>query len=325
MKLSIQLTSMEKRAVFDVSEIAAEPVWVTSITGQRSSFTMNLLDNDKIFVKKGDIVEAFQDGKKFFKGRVFERSKTKNKLWKIIAFDNMRYLDSEDTIVFKATTAAERFETIAKAIGVPYKIGMRPSYKCAAAVCDGQTYYTMLSDALDETRKRANNSRYTIFDDAGTLRFVALEELNTPFILGDESLVTDYDYSETIDESINSVKVVRDDDKNKTRQVYQAKDTKTITAWGLLQKVEKPSDSKLNAQQLQAEANAILRENKEPKQTLSLESLGRMEIRAGSSFTLKLKDLDREWGNRTRVALAKNVTHTFMPYHTMQIECEVVY
>ncbi len=325
MSLKITGTSVTYYSQYDLSEIVSNVQWFTSINSQPGKLTFSIQEDKLVFYRAGDIIEASMDGKQFFKGKVFTRKKQKPGLWQITVYDNMRYLQNEDTIVFGASTAAERFKRICETQGLPYKIGKVPSYKCAGVVADGKTYYSMLEDALSETRRAANNSRYTVFDDNGTLRFVALEELNTAYLLGDESLITDYDYEASIDDAYNSIKVVREDEKNKTRQVYIATDSKTIEKWGKLQKVESAKDADMNAQQLQQQANDLLRENNTESSTLSLDSIGIMGIRAGNSFNLMLSDMKREWGKDTRVALVKTCTHSFNPVHTMTMEVEVVY
>lgn len=325
MSITVKGTSITHWTQFDLSEIVSEPEWYTSIEGQPGKFTFKILDDPNVFYRTGDIIEFSDGGKTYFKGKIFKRQKTKDGLWSITAYDNLRYLQNEDTMVFNATTAAERFKQICETQGLPYKIGMAPGYKCAAVVADGKTYFTMLDEALEETRRATNNSRYTVYDDAGTLKFVALQELNTALLLGDASLITDYDYESSIDEAFNTVKVIREDDNTKTRQVFVASDNQNITSWGKLQKVEKASDADLNAQQLQQMANDKLKELNVVGTSFKLDSVGHMDIRAGSSFNLLLSDMQLEWGRTQVVVLVKSCTHRFSPVHTMSLDVEVVH
>ena len=317
--------TLKSGAQYDLSEIISEPEWYTSIDGQPGKFTFKILDDPNVFYKNGDMIEFSNGGKTYFKGKIFKRQKTKDDLWQITAYDNLRYLQNEDTIVFDASTAAERFKRICETQGLPYKIGMAPGYKCAAVVADGKTYFTMLDEALQETRRAANDSRYAFYDDAGTVRFVALQELNTPLLLGDRSLISDYDYESSIDDAFNAIKVVRENEKNKTREVYVASDSKTIGEWGKLQKVEKANDADLNAQQLQQMAKDKLRELNVVGVTFKLDSVGDFRVRAGNSFNLVLEDMRREWGRTQCVVLVHSCTHRFSPVHTMSLDVEVVH
>ena len=317
--------TLKSGAQYDLSEIISEPEWYTSIDGQPGKFSFKILDDPNVFYKNGDVIEFSNGGKTYFKGKIFKRQKTKDDLWQITAYDNLRYLQNEDTIVFDASTAAERFKRICETQGLPYKIGMAPGYKCAAVVADGKTYFTMLDEALQETRRAANDSRYTFYDDAGTVKFVALQELNTPLLLGDKSLISDYDYESSIDDAFNAIKVVRENEKKKTREVYVASDSKTISEWGKLQKVEKANDADLNAQQLQQMAKDKLRELNAVGVTFKLDSVGDFRIRAGNSFNLVLEDMQREWGRTQCVVLVHSCTHRFSPVHTMSLDVEVVH
>ena len=83
---------------------------------------------------------------------------------------------SEDTIVFPANNAASRFEQICKILNIPYKIGMIPGYNCTARVADKESFFSMIDDAIQETKERVN-ARYMIYDDVGTMRFVGYQEL----------------------------------------------------------------------------------------------------------------------------------------------------
>lgn len=323
--MNLKFTATTNNKIYDITEIVTDPKWFTSIDGQPGKLTFNILVDKSVFLKNGDGIEFYVDNKKYFKGRVFIHGKNKKGFWKITAYDQMRYLQNEDTIVFGASTASERFKKICELQGITYKIGKAPGYRCAASIEDSKTYFSMLEDALEETRISANNSRYTVYDDAGTLKFVALEELNSNLLVGDDSLVTDYDYESSIDEVFNVVKVIREDEKNKTRQVYTASDAKLIDKWGKLQKVESATKADMNAQQLQKQANDALNQSKNEKTTFHLPLIGTMALQAGNSFNLELSDLDPEFGKKRRVLLIHQCTHTFLPVHTMELDVEVVY
>ncbi|WP_071131372.1 XkdQ/YqbQ family protein [Enterococcus timonensis] len=323
MNLKILGTSVTYYTQYDLSEIVSSPVWYTSMDSQPGKFSFSITEDKAVFYRSGDIIEAFADDKQFFKGKIFIRRKQKDGLWKIVAYDNLRYLQNEDTIVFGASTASERFKKICEIQGLSYKISQASSYKCAGVIEDAKTYFSMLSDALDETRT-ATTYRYFVYDDSGTLKFADVDYLMTNLLLGDESLITDYSYESSIDEAYNSIKVIREDEKTKSRQVFTATSDKTIAVWGKLQKVEKATDADMNANQLQKQANDALKQNNAEATSLSLESIGNMAIRAGNSFTLLLSDLKREWGKDTRKVLVRSCTHTFSPVHTQSMEVEVI-
>lgn len=307
---------------YELTEIVSNVQWFTSIESQAGKLTFSMVDDDEVFYHSGDIVDAFFDNNKFFSGRIFIRQKQEDRLWRMTAYDKLRYLQNEDMLIFKVTSAAERFGRICKLQGLKHSIGNVTGHKCKSYIADGKTYFTILDDAIRET-KHATGKQLIIYDNAGTLRLTTVTELKTNLLLGDKSLITNFDYQSSIDDAINSVKVVREDEKKKTRQVYIAQNKANIAQWGKLQKVENAKDSKMNARQLQKQADDLLKQSNRETSTLSLESVGDMKVRAGSSFNLSLSDLRREWGKTTKVALVKSCTHTFTPAHTMSMEVGV--
>lgn len=324
MNLQILETSITYWSMYDLSEVASNPRWTTGIYSQPGKFEFYVPEQPRVFLRTGDIIEAKADGKTFFKGKIFTRRKTKSRLWQIIAYDNMRYLKNEDTIVFGASSASARFKTICETQGMPYRILDHVPYNCPAAVMDNQTYFSMLEDSLADTQLNYGGMRYSIRDNAGTLEFSTFNRLITKLVLGDESLLSDYDYESTIDDSANAVKVIREDSETNGREIYTATHSGNIEKWGRLQIVETVSDAELNSSQLQQQANALLRENNKEFRSLSIEAVGTMEISAGNSFTLRLSDMHREGVGDENLALVTRCTHNFGKIHTMDLDVEVI-
>lgn len=321
--LKIVETSHINGQVFDITELVVDPQWTTNRDSQAGKFTFNIVDNPTVFLRQGDIIEAYWDDKKFFKGKVYANSRKKSfNGWSITAYDLMFLFKSEDTIVFPANNAASRFEQICKILNIPYKIGMVPGYNCTARVADKESFFSMIDDAIQETKERVN-ARYMIYDDVGTMRFVGYQELNTRFIFGDNSMMTDYDYVGSMEEAYNSVKVIKEDEKNKSREVYQAKDSGSINKFGLLQKAVAPNDAKMNGQQMQEQANNLLKQLNKAVNTFSFEGVGLMPLRAGNNFHLQLEALGGYIGGDI-VCSIKSCTHTFLPVHTVNCEVELI-
>ena len=108
MKIQILETSMQNREQFDISEMCTPPVWSTSIESQPGTLQFEMIDDARVFLRNGDVIEMKIDGKLYFKGKVFNRSRGKNRQWKITAYDSTRYLKNEDTLVFNASSASSR-------------------------------------------------------------------------------------------------------------------------------------------------------------------------------------------------------------------------
>lgn len=323
MKIQLLETSVRNNQQYDISEICSPPKWTTSTLSQPGKLEFEMLDDEKVFLLEGDIIEMIVDGKKIFKGKVFIREHKKDGKWRIVAYDAMRYLQNEDTLVFSASSASSRFQTICRTQGIPFKVLDQSSYACTAVVEDKHTYYSMLDDAIEETRKN-QKIRYGFWDNYGTLEFFNLNRMVTNLVIGDNSLLIDYDYSASIDDAANSVKVMREDKETGKREIFTAQNAVNIARWGKLQIVETISDADLNSSQLQAKANALLNEKNRVTKTISLEAIGDLTIRAGKSFTLRLSNLTRDGIGNDNLVLVTSCRHDFSDGHKMNLTVEVV-
>ncbi len=324
MNLQILETSINNREMYDISEIVSNPKWTTGTSSQPGKFEFSVNVDEVVFIRSGDIIEAKSEGKTFFKGKVFIRRKSKSMMWQIVAYDNLRYLKNEDTLVFGASSAANRFKTICETQGLKYKILDQVPYNCPAAVMDNKTYFSMLEDSLEDTRINYGGMRYGLRDNAGTLEFFSFNRMITKLVIGDKSLLTDYDYEVSIDESANSIKVIREDSEKKTREVYTASHSGNMEKWGRLQIVETVNDADLNSSQLQQQANSLLRENNKEFKSLGIESVGTLEIQAGKRFILRLSDLQKDGIGKDSLALVTSCVHNLGKVHTMSLQVEVV-
>lgn len=323
MNIKVLETSINNRQQYDISEIVSDMKWVTSIQSQPGSLTFSMLNDKKVFLRSGDVIEVIIDNKKIFKGKVFGRSKGKESKWSVTAYDNMRYLQNEDTLLFGANSCSARFQKICQTQGLPYKIVNKSPYNCTPVVEDSHTYFSMIQDAIDETRK-GYGIRYAIWDNYGTLEHFDLNSKITKIVLGDNSLMTDYSYEATIDDAFNSVKVMREDKDKGKREIFTAQNKANIEKWGKLQMVETISDAELNSSQLQKQANDLLRENNKETKTIDLEAIGNLSLRAGNSFILRLSDLHRDYVGKDNLALITKCTHAFGSDYSMSLEVEVV-
>lgn len=323
MNIKVLETSIKNREQYDISSLVESLTWSTNIQSQPGKLTFSMLDDKTVFLRAGDTIEVIIDNKKIFKGKVFIRQKGKESKWSIIAYDNLRYLKNEDTLLFSASSSSDRFKKICEVQGIPYKIVDKSSYKCAAVIEDTHTYFSMIQDAIDETRK-GYGIRYAIWDNYGTLEHFDLNGKITKIVLGDNSLITGYSYEASIEDAFNSVKVMREDKDKGKREIFTAQHKGNIEKWGKLQMVETISDAELNSSQLQKQANDLLRENNRETQTISLDAIGNLSLRAGNSFILRLSDLKRDYIGNDNLALITQCTHSFGSDYSMSLEVEVV-
>lgn len=325
MTIEILTTSVANRKQYDISSLCAPPVWTTSLGSQPGKLEFEMLENKDVSIQSGDEVILKVDGTNVFKGRVFtEILRGKNKLLtKITAYDNTRYLQNEDTLIFNANTLADRFKKICQTQGIAHKILDSVSYKCAAVLENKHTYYSMLESAIEETAI-SGGQRYAFWDNFGTLELFNLNRGITNLVIGDSSLMSGFSLTKSIDEAANSVKVMREDKEKGKREIYSAKSDKNIEKWGKLQVVETISDADLNANQLKARAEELLKEKNVETLTADIDAISDLSIRAGKSFTWRnSKTRAYGVGNDTLVLVTRCV-HTFSESPTMSLEIEVL-
>ena len=176
----------------------------------------------------------------------------------------------------------------------------------------------IIFDALSQTIIQTGKI-FIFYDKAGEL---TLTEVNKMFLtsrIGDGSLTTDYTYKRDIDsDTYNRVKLVRKNEKSGRTDVYVHEDTETIKKWGLLQYYDEV-DKSLNEAQIDQMCEAYLQYYNRVLQTLKLETIGLVELRAGMIVPVQLGDIEDLAS--TRLLLCEKVTHKWSGEdHIMQFE-----
>ena len=114
------------------------------------------------------------------------------------------------------------------------------------------------------------------------------------------------------------MKLVRKNEKSGRTDVYVHEDTETIKQWGLLQYYDEV-DKSLNEAQIDQMCAAYLQYYNRVLQTLKLEAIGLVELRAGMIVPVQLGDIEDLAS--TRLLLCEKVTHKWSGEdHTMQFE-----
>lgn len=305
------------------------------------TLTFDLIEVQDWFTpQNGDEVRFSWNGVKVFFGHIFKVSYSGDEVFSVTAYDNMRYLKNQDSIIWPAGTASQRFETMCKAAGIPYRVVTRSSYKLPAKVADGETYFDMIKADIDDTAT-ATGKRYFLRDNDGTVEFLAMPSAKSNIIVGDKSLLTDWKYDASIDDAANVVKVVKKSKKDEGKTTATARDSSsgddpanttlttksssgsTVSKWGKLQVVEKVNDDKMNAAAMQQKAKDILREKNKEERTLELTALGTTDLRAGDSCYIKVQSLT-DIGIGPRQVNITKLTHKFDPKNwTMDLEVSI--
>lgn len=156
---------------------------------------------------------------------------------------------------------------------------------------------------------------YLLRDEFGKISLRNFTDLKLDLVLGDESLCYDYSFEKSIEDSFyNQIKLASDNESSGKRDVYIAKDGNSIDKFGILQYFE-VLDKNINPSQARSKADMLLQLYNREVESLSLECLGDIRVRAGSSFYGRIEDAELN-----KSLIVHSVTHKFLPVHTMSLE-----
>ncbi len=301
--------------------------WKTGRIGKIGTLELTIIqsstDEKGFKINGGDLVRVKDGNFGIFYGYVFKISDGKDEQIKITAYDQTRYLQSDETYVFVNKTATEIIKRIANDFTL--KIGklVDTGYKIPTMSEDEKKALDTACKALDATLI-ATGKNYILYDDFGQLVLKDIEDMKisdtAEFYIGDGSLLYDYSFERTIDnETYNKIKLVRDNKKTKKRDVFIVQDSKNITKWGLLQNYRK-MDENMNDAQIKDIANKMIQLYNREKKTMKLECIGNWKVRAGSFIRIIIQKF-----NINTYFMVEECTHKFEGNdHTMSLDLKVI-
>lgn len=306
------LVEVDKK-IYEISELVTSISYKDVLNDGCSKLEFSYLDDD-LKIQNGSVVRFIFDNEKIFYGYVFKHGQNKKKEITITAYDQLRYCKAKDTIVVKNDTVTTLANKMCNYFNLRKGTLTDTQYKLSTSVQDDKTWldimYTTISDTLMNTGRK-----YALRDEFGSISIRDLKELQLNLVLGDESLVYDFEYEKSIDEDFyNQIKLVSDNEKTGKRDVYIVKDSSSIKKYGLLQYFE-VLDKNKNASQAKSKTDKLLSLYNREVEKLTLECLGDTSIRAGSSFYGQVSDIELN-----KRLIVKSVTHEYLPIHTMSLE-----
>jgi len=281
-----------------------EITWTTERRGSPGKLEFKVLKDKIIDFQEGNPVRFKVDGKNVFFGFVWDKKRDREQNISVTAYDQLRYLKYKDTILYKNKTAADVVKMIAAMQKLKVGTIEDTGYVIAQRLRDNETYFDIIYDALqltfDNTKKL-----YVLYDDFGQLVLKNMESLKLDLVVGINT-AENFDYSTTLDDTYNQVKLAYDNEKTGKREIYIAKDSANINRWGVLQYFEK-IDEKTNGQN---KANTLLELYNRKNRSLKIKNaLGDIRVRGGSSVMVYLPDVADI--NIQNYMLVEGVKHTF--------------
>lgn len=322
--LKIELDLRDGR-LWDVTGMATELSWKTSRIGKAGTleFSMmrgpSLAAQSQLPIAPGNVVRVSDGGVRLFYGYVFTLEEDEDRVVRVKAQDQLRYLLETDTYVRTNVTATQVIRDQALAIQARLGPIADTGHPIPKFSQDGQKRLDMIFKALDETLL-AKGKLFVFYDDAGLLTLRDVADMKANVVIGENSLLTGYSSSRSIDsETYNRIKLVRDNKQTGGRDVYIEQDGAAIARWGQLQYYQKV-DEGLNEERIKEMLKQLIQLKNREQRKFSLEALGHPTIRAGSvvQVTIPRLQLNRNF-------LVEECTHAYSGRsHTMQLELYVI-
>lgn len=272
--------------------------------GSPGKLEFKVIQDEVLNFQEGNPVRFKVDGQDLFFGYVWSESQNKDKVVSVIVYDQLRYFKFKDTLLYTDKKAGDIVRLVAAKQNLKVGDIADTSYTIQQRLRDNETYFDMIYDALELTFDNTKKL-YVLYDDFGRLTLKDIETMRLDVVVGNDT-AEDYDYSTTLDDVYNQIKLAFDNEETGKREVYIAKDSDNINNWGVLQYFEK-IDEITNGQ---VKANALLELYNRKKRTLTVKkAIGDIRVRGGSSIFVYLPDLNNI--SIKNYMLVDSVVHTF--------------
>lgn len=278
--------------------------WSLERKGVPGKLTFKVIYDPASPFEEGDPVRFGMDGNNLFYGYIFSKKRSKDNIFDVTAYDQLRYLKNKDCYIYQGKTASDVVKMLADDFGLKTGELENTGFVIPMRSEKDKTLFDIIQTALDITMQNTGKL-FVLYDDFGklTLKNTADMKLN---LLIDETAAENYDYTTSIDgETYNQIKLTYDNTKTGIRDVYLTRDSANINQWGLLQYHES-IDEKVNGQ---AKAEALLKLYNRKTRNLSIKNaFGDTRIRAGCYLPVILQFDDLKLQN---YMLVEKVKHTF--------------
>lgn len=296
-----------------IPAVCGTVTWRLERQGMPGKLTFSIMRDDSVLFVEGDHVTLHCNEIGIFYGFIFERKCGKDGIVSVTAYDQLRYLKNKDTYYYENKTASEVIQMLAADFNLTLGEVTDTGFKIESRSEPDKTLFDMILNALTLTIN-ATKQMYVLYDNYGKLTLKNIGDMKLNLLICDRT-AEDYDYSIGIDgETYNQVKVSIDNEESGKRDIYIAKHTENINAWGVLQYFHKGE----KADNGQALAETMLKKYNHKTKKLSIKNaLGEVEVRPGCLLPVMLDLGDMKLSN---YMLVEKVTHSFEgALHTMDL------
>ena len=284
--------------------------------GSPGQMTLNIVKDENLDYQEGNPVAFYVDGKIFFYGYVFSKSRTGEQIITTTCYDQLRYLKNKATYQDKKWTYSELLKNICKDRNLQIGDIEDTKFKIPGRIEENKEFWEILRFASDMTT--ANTGKlYTLFDEGGKICLKSIENMRTEDVIDYDS-TEDFNYDTSIgSNTYNRVHLKLLDDTKKEIKSVTAEDKKSIENWGLLSYSDMTNNEEIDLDKKAKELLNVL--NRKNRKLRLKDIVGRLDVRAGSLVPVQMMaigDIDIN-----SMMLVQNVTHKFQEeHHFMDLE-----
>ena len=282
--------------------------------GAPAKLTFTVVKDQYLSFPEGAVARLTVDGKIVFTGFIFEKSRNKDQHIACVAYDQLRYFKNKDTWKIQNKKASDFLRQVCDQFLLKAGEIEDTGFVIENLLCDNKTIFDAVQDTLDLTLINTGKL-FILYDDAGKICLRDAEKMKSNLLICDQTAV-DYDYTSSIEDMINAVKLIQKKSGSNVGKSFYKFDEKSVNRYGGLQYFDNSLDEKANPEKIAAQ---ILELNNRVRRKLSISgALGDTSIRGGSSVVL-----DLALGDQTvrQFSIVDAVTHTFSnDHHEMDLQ-----